>query len=332
MQPGLTPLASAGRLARTLGHTIQVMVPHSPDQLPPRQSQASSCAVHPRSGHRSPNGTNYIASGALAAQPWSPRSRRLKAMLPALLHPELNYIASSGVAGLLPLPRSAKSMNPKPELSPRYRNHRELAGRRKSEKAVSQASIPCLRQCGLTLRSSGAPTAGRQAQGAALWHYLHPGLSSCRRRPLSSNVRPQNRGIVTDRHTLTRQTFVLALAAGLTLAPLLALNLRGTRSQTFTPPARISYLNLHCRPQLPRSKNQPSCKRSQESQHQTIGELFSCRLRLHQQLLTSQHLPPLTSHRGSRRQSPRHRSRRPVHHSNLMLQPLGQPTTRARAK
>ena len=93
----------------------------------------------------------------------------------ALLHPELNDIAGASVAGLLPLPRSAKLKNTKPELSHRYRTHRELAGHRKSEKAVSQANTPRLHQCGLTLRSSGAPTAGRQAQGAALWHYLHPG-------------------------------------------------------------------------------------------------------------------------------------------------------------
>ena len=121
------------------------------------------------------NKTNYIASGALAEQPRSPRSRRWKAMLSALLRPELNYIASSGAASLLPLPRSAKPKNTKPELSRRFRNHRELAVRRKGEKAVSQANTPRLRQCGLTLRSSGAATAGRQAQGAALWHYLHPG-------------------------------------------------------------------------------------------------------------------------------------------------------------
>ncbi len=43
--------------------------------------------------------------------------------------------------------------------------------------------------CGLTPRSSGAPTAGHQAR-AAPWFILHrAGLASCRRRPLSSNVR-----------------------------------------------------------------------------------------------------------------------------------------------
>ena len=63
-------------------------------------------------------------------------------MLPALLHPELNYIASSGVAGLPPSPRLAMPRNALPELSQRYRTHRELAGLRKSEKAVSQANTP----------------------------------------------------------------------------------------------------------------------------------------------------------------------------------------------
>ena len=48
------------------------------------------------------------------------------------------------------------------------------------------------RQCSLTLRSSGAPTAvraGQQAQGLRPILRLLPG-THCRRRPLSSNVRP----------------------------------------------------------------------------------------------------------------------------------------------
>jgi hypothetical protein len=45
------------------------------------------------------------------------------------------------------------------------------------------------RECGLTPRSSGAPPAGHQAR-ALLWFILHrAGLASCRRRPLTSNVR-----------------------------------------------------------------------------------------------------------------------------------------------
>ena len=49
--------------------------------------------------------------------------------------------------------------------------------------------------CCLTLRSSGAPTAGHQAR-AALWLILHrAGLASYRRRPLNSNVRPQERQV-----------------------------------------------------------------------------------------------------------------------------------------
>ena len=46
--------------------------------------------------------------------------------------------------------------------------------------------------CGLTPRSSGAPTAGRQAREAP-WYILHfAGLASHRRRPLTSNVRRQS--------------------------------------------------------------------------------------------------------------------------------------------
>ena len=47
------------------------------------------------------------------------------------------------------------------------------------------------RVCGLTLRSSGAPTAGHQARsGGTRYIFASPGLASRRCRPLSSNVRP----------------------------------------------------------------------------------------------------------------------------------------------
>ena len=46
----------------------------------------------------------------------------------------------------------------------------------------------------LTPRSSGAPTAGHQARaGGTRYIFASPGLASCRRRPLSSNVRQRNR-------------------------------------------------------------------------------------------------------------------------------------------
>ena len=49
-----------------------------------------------------------------------------------------------------------------------------------------------VRHCGLTPRSSGAPTAGHQARsGGTRYIFASPGLASCRCRPLSSNVRRQ---------------------------------------------------------------------------------------------------------------------------------------------
>ena len=46
------------------------------------------------------------------------------------------------------------------------------------------------KMCCLTPRSSGAPTAGHQARvGGTRYIFTGPGLASCRRRPLSSNVR-----------------------------------------------------------------------------------------------------------------------------------------------
>ena len=43
----------------------------------------------------------------------------------------------------------------------------------------------------LTTRSSGAPTAGHQVRSVVRYILHSPGLASCRRRPLSSNVRHQ---------------------------------------------------------------------------------------------------------------------------------------------
>ena len=55
----------------------------------------------------------------------------------------------------------------------------------------------CSAQCCLTPRSSGAPTAGHQARsGGTRYIFASPGLASCRRRPLSSNVRPHTKDIV----------------------------------------------------------------------------------------------------------------------------------------
>ncbi len=58
--------------------------------------------------------------------------------------------------------------------------------------------------CGLTPRSSGAPTAGHQAQvGGTLYIFTALGLASCRRRPLSSNVRPH----VSPQRALLRSVY-----------------------------------------------------------------------------------------------------------------------------
>ena len=55
---------------------------------------------------------------------------------------------------------------------------------------MSQAPFPPSARRGLTPRSSGAPTAGHQARACGTSSILTgPGLASCRRRPLSSNVR-----------------------------------------------------------------------------------------------------------------------------------------------
>jgi hypothetical protein len=58
-----------------------------------------------------------------------------------------------------------------------------------ARRSVASARVP---ECGLTPRSSGAPTAGHQARaGGTLCIFTGPGLASCRWLPLSSNARPR---------------------------------------------------------------------------------------------------------------------------------------------
>ena len=58
----------------------------------------------------------------------------------------------------------------------------------------------------LTPRSSGAPTAGHQARsGGTRYIFASPGLASCRRRPLSSNVRPH-----IQRPSCTKRSLILS--------------------------------------------------------------------------------------------------------------------------
>ena len=57
-------------------------------------------------------------------------------------------------------------------------------------------------RCGLTTRSTGAPTAGHQARaGGTRYIFANPGLASHRWRPVSSNVRPR---LESPRTTSTR--------------------------------------------------------------------------------------------------------------------------------
>ena len=63
----------------------------------------------------------------------------------------------------------------------------------------------------LTPRSSGAPTAGHQARsGGTRYIFASPGLASCRRRPLSSNVRQRKEPVLACRQTARLPGPVLA--------------------------------------------------------------------------------------------------------------------------
>ena len=85
--------------------------------------------------------------------------------------------------------------------TPNTKPAKAVGGKREAVKLAGQSVTPCgaapcialgtqSHRC-LTPRSTGAPTAGHQAQaGGTRYIFTGPGLASCRRRPVTSNVRP----------------------------------------------------------------------------------------------------------------------------------------------
>ena len=112
---------------------------------------------------------------------------------------------------------------------------------------------PCKR--GLTTRSSGAPTAGHQARsGGTRYIFASPGLASCRRRPLSSNVRPHklHHHAVHQKHVpqLRRQSWANHLAR-LELIPSFASEMQFLRSELLSVrPIAAFYCRTTCSSQL----------------------------------------------------------------------------------
>ena len=91
----------------------------------------------------------------------------------------------------------------------------------------------------LTPRSSGAPTAGHQAQsGGTRYIFASPGLASCRRRPLSSNVRQHKVPVSACRQTARLPGLVFAHSS---------LNVRGSLP-TLVGPYRTSSAGLQTLP------------------------------------------------------------------------------------
>ena len=81
---------------------------------------------------------------------------------------------------------------------------------RRLAKPPLSARTPWQSECGLTPRSSGAPTAGHQARvGGTVYIFTAPGLASYRCRPLSSNVRPHTtRPVASPRNDSNRQNSI----------------------------------------------------------------------------------------------------------------------------
>ena len=79
-------------------------------------------------------------------------------------------------------------------------------------------SVPSIHpaHCCLTPHSSGAPTAGHQARsGGTRYIFASPGRASCRRRPLSSNVRPHPHNLFSPMRAAQVVSVVFLFALGL---------------------------------------------------------------------------------------------------------------------
>ena len=109
---------------------------------------------------------------------------------------------------------------------------------------------------GLTLRSSGAPTAKCQARsGGTLYIFASPGLSFSCRRPLSSNVRPRLKNLSVRLNTarqgwlrLASSRIHRAFSQLFNSSALPSLQLLGPGKASFTTSLFIGRLPLHRSP------------------------------------------------------------------------------------
>ena len=184
--------------------------------LTPRSSGAPTAGHQARSG-----GTRYIfASPGLAScrrRPLTSNVRQRKVKVVAcrqtarpsglvFTHPSSHVLGSwltrptpfsSNWVGPKPLPSASACPRERGPTVPATCHHLMPPPWLARERAkVAPAALCCapttVARC-LTPRSSGAPTAGHQAQaGGRQYIFASPGLASCRRRPLSSNVRRRN--------------------------------------------------------------------------------------------------------------------------------------------
>ena len=173
--------AVVARLARTLGSTNTSAAAHGHFQPQPGRRALSR---HPSAGARRES-VCVVAQGRALHGRQNPSCRCV---------PEA--FAREPASSLCRCARSPGSSQPRGprRCSPRMRHGQSPARITAcfawfSNKHIAHCLSVALRWS-LTPRSSGAPTAGHQARsGGTRYIFTRPGLASCRRRPLSSNVR-----------------------------------------------------------------------------------------------------------------------------------------------
>ena len=167
--------------------------------LEPEPSMATRTAFHNRSAHvlrRSRDLPRRTKRAEEQSQtPWQALAELKEAMQSALPRPARMWHRPARGSHYLHLRASAARRNTIP--SPACVQAAHAKPRQKCSKPSSQSASQSVGaragSRGLTLRSSGAPTACHQGPPAGtVYIFCCPGLASCRCRPLSSNVRPQH--------------------------------------------------------------------------------------------------------------------------------------------
>jgi hypothetical protein len=180
--------AVVSRLARTLGLAWRTLWPASRISAYRRGLNSRETAEPQGEGH-----LKWLRSNQTGSPSKRRRRRRASNKNPDHMRTEhqLKAVIAARRKGCQSVRGAAGQALPRSSRPPqrRLKSRRTNAGSAEREASVAGQQENQTRR-GLTLRSTGAPTAGHQARaGGTRYSFTGPGLASCRWCPVSSNVR-----------------------------------------------------------------------------------------------------------------------------------------------